>query len=101
MKKACVFFCLSINFIDLQTADKVFEMLLGDRRHIPQIREFLRDQKTYKNISKDQWMSIYDFSMQVGPKFDGYDPDDGTCMFNLSYVQSYFTSSRALLVLFL
>lgn len=81
----------SINYyIDLQTADKVFEMLLGDRQHIPQIREFLRDQKTYKNISKDQWMSIYDFSMQVGPKFDGYDPDDGTCMFKISINLTFF-----------
>lgn len=74
-----IFFSIFL-FIDLQTADKVFEMLLGDRQHIPQIREFLKEQKSFKNIGKDQWTSIYDFSMQVGPNFEGYDPDDGTCM---------------------
>jgi len=65
-------------YVDLETADRVFEMLLVDKLHIPQIREFLKEQSTYKNIGKDQWMSIYDFSMMVGPKLEGYNSDDGT-----------------------
>eukprot|EP00026_Physarum_polycephalum_P013126 Phypoly_transcript_13498.p1 GENE.Phypoly_transcript_13498~~Phypoly_transcript_13498.p1 ORF type:complete len:279 (+),score=56.62 Phypoly_transcript_13498:134-970(+) len=60
--------------IDLQTADALLALVLGSRyQHTEPLRQFLKEQTTYKSVNLDQWMNILEFSRSIKADLSNYD----------------------------
>lgn len=60
--------------IDLQTADALLALVLGDRyAHTEALRAYLQEQTTYKSVNLDQWMNILEFSRSIKADLSNYD----------------------------
>jgi len=67
--------------IDLEMIDFMLQILIPNHNHISQIRTYLKEQKQYKVLNLDQWMSVLEFSNTVGLEFQDWEEDDGACNF--------------------
>jgi len=79
--------------LDLDLVDALLDLLLKERLHVPQFREFLKNQTEYKFINLDQWMNILNFSNDIGPEFEGYS-DDGEWPVLFDLFVSYAKSNK-------
>lgn len=60
--------------LDLATADGMLDLLMGSRfPHTEKLRQFLKEQTTYKSINLDQWMNILEFSRTIKADLSNYD----------------------------
>jgi len=60
--------------IDLATADALLALVLGNRYpHTEPLRQFLKEQTTYKSVNLDQWMNILEFSRSIKADLSNYD----------------------------
>lgn len=60
--------------IDLNTADALLALVLGSRYpHTEPLRQFLKEQTTYKSVNHDQWMNILEFSRSIKADLSNYD----------------------------
>lgn len=60
--------------IDLQTADALLALVLGNRyAHTEPLRTFIREQTTYKSVNLDQWMNILEFARTIKADLSNYD----------------------------
>lgn len=60
--------------IDLPTADALLSLVLSNRYpHTEALRQFLKEQTTYKSINQDQWMNILEFSKSIKADLSNYD----------------------------
>jgi len=60
--------------LDLPTADALLALVLGTRYpHTEPLRQFLKEQTTYKSINQDQWMNILEFSKSIKADLSNYD----------------------------
>jgi len=60
--------------LDLPTADALIALVLANRYpHTEPLRQFLKEQTTYKSINQDQWMNILEFSKSIKADLSNYD----------------------------
>ncbi|GLJ28933.1 hypothetical protein SUGI_0570670 [Cryptomeria japonica] len=62
--------------LDMESVCQLLELVLGKRNHaqVASLVEFLKNQKEYKAINLDQWLSFLRFCDEVKyPSFDDYD----------------------------
>jgi DCN1-like protein 4/5 len=60
--------------IDLETAGALLALVLGSRyQHTEPLRQFLKEQTTYKSVNFDQWMNILEFSRSIKADLSNYD----------------------------
>jgi len=60
--------------LDLATSDAMLDLLMGNRfPHTEKLRQFLKEQTTYKSINLDQWMNILEFSRTIKADLSNYD----------------------------
>jgi len=60
--------------IDLATADALLALVLGNRYpHTEPLRQYLKEQTTYKSVNLDQWMNILEFSRSIKADLSNYD----------------------------
>lgn len=60
--------------LDLPTADALLALVLGNRyQHTEPLRQFLKEQTTYKSVNLDQWMNILEFSKSIKADLSNYD----------------------------
>jgi len=60
--------------LDLATSDALIGLVLGNRYpHTEPLRQFLKEQTTYKSINLDQWMNILEFSRTIKSDLSNYD----------------------------
>jgi DCN1-like protein 4/5 len=60
--------------IDLETAGALLALVLGNRfPHTEPLRQFLKEQTTYKSVNLDQWMNILEFSRSIRADLSNYD----------------------------
>jgi len=60
--------------LDLPTADALLALVLSSRYpHTEALRQFLKEQTTYKSINQDQWMNILEFSKSIKADLSNYD----------------------------
>jgi len=61
--------------LDLATADGMLDLLMGNGRfpHTEKLRQFMKEQTSYKSINLDQWMNILEFSRTIKADLSNYD----------------------------
>jgi DCN1-like protein 4/5 len=60
--------------LDLVTADGMLDLLMGNRfPHTEKLRQFLKEQTSYKSVNLDQWMNILEFSRTIKGDLSNYD----------------------------
>jgi len=60
--------------LDLQTADALIALVMSNRfPHADSLRQFLKEQTSYKSVNNDQWMNILEFSRTIKADFSNYD----------------------------
>jgi len=60
--------------LDLATSDAMLDLLMGGRfPHTERLRQFLKEQTSYKSINLDQWMNILEFSRTIKADLSNYD----------------------------
>eukprot|EP00339_Tiarina_fusa_P005682 CAMPEP_0117042870 /NCGR_PEP_ID=MMETSP0472-20121206/29825_1 /TAXON_ID=693140 ORGANISM="Tiarina fusus, Strain LIS" /NCGR_SAMPLE_ID=MMETSP0472 /ASSEMBLY_ACC=CAM_ASM_000603 /LENGTH=279 /DNA_ID=CAMNT_0004754221 /DNA_START=22 /DNA_END=861 /DNA_ORIENTATION=- len=61
--------------LDIETALDMLELLLDEEVYpfIGPFRTFLQEQKSYKGVNKDQWVSLLEFCKTVDEDFSNYD----------------------------
>jgi len=60
--------------LDLTMSDELINLLMGGRfPHAEKLRQFLKEQTTYKSINLDQWMNILEFSRTIKADLSNYD----------------------------
>jgi len=60
--------------LDLPSADALLGLVLGTRYpHTEPLRQYLKEQTTYKSINLDQWMNILEFSKSIKADLSNYD----------------------------
>jgi len=60
--------------LDLATADAMLDLLMGGRfPHTERLRQFMKEQTSYKSINLDQWMNILEFSRTIKADLSNYD----------------------------
>jgi len=60
--------------LDLATADALLALVLGNRyQHTEPLRQYLKEQTTYKSVNLDQWMNILEFSRSIKADLSNYD----------------------------
>jgi len=60
--------------LDLATADGMLDLLMGGRfPHTEKLRQFLKEQTSYKSVNLDQWMNILEFSRTIKADLSNYD----------------------------
>jgi len=60
--------------LDLATADGMLDLLMSNRfPHTEKLRQFLKQQTSYKSINLDQWMNILEFSRTIKADLSNYD----------------------------
>jgi len=74
--------------IDIELADGMLELLLKDRPHVAKFRKFLHQQKSYKVINVDQWMSFFEFSRAIKDDFSDYDENGAWPVLLDEYVEA-------------
>jgi len=59
--------------IDLATADALIGLVLANKPHSETLRQYLKEQTTYKSLNQDQWMNILEFSKSIKADLSNYD----------------------------
>jgi len=60
--------------LDLATADGMLDLLMGGRfPHTEKLRQFMKEQTTYKSVNLDQWMNILEFCRTIKADLSNYD----------------------------
>ncbi|EDR41062.1 calcium-binding EF-hand domain-containing protein [Dictyostelium discoideum AX4] len=60
--------------LDLESACSMLQLVLADRYpHTEKLQEFLMQQKSYKVLNMDQWLSILEFSKIINANCSNYD----------------------------
>lgn len=65
--------------LEIEIAEELLVLLLGDNCHSAKFSEFLQQQKNYKVLNLDQWMGFLEFAKVIGSfdaDFEGYDVQD-------------------------
>lgn len=61
-------------FLDLASASQMLDLILGEKYpHTALFQQFLSEQKSYKALNMDQWMSFLEFSRTIKKDFSNYD----------------------------
>uniref|UniRef100_A0A7S4IIV1 Defective in cullin neddylation protein n=1 Tax=Vannella robusta TaxID=1487602 RepID=A0A7S4IIV1_9EUKA len=66
--------------LDIETALEMLELLLDEETYpfIGPFCTFLKEQKSYKGVNKDQWVSLLEFCKTIDQDFGNYD-ENGSC----------------------
>jgi hypothetical protein len=73
--------------IDLELIDSMLQILIPNRPHISLIRKYLKKQKQYKVLNLDQWISILEFSVTIGPEYQEWENDEAWPVLIDSFVE--------------
>ena len=61
--------------LDFETASAIIRLFLSSHVHAEKFITFLRDQTSYKVLTRDQWACAYDLISTLSPTLDDYDAD--------------------------
>jgi DCN1-like protein 4/5 len=76
--------------LDLQSATAMLDLVVGDKYpHTGNFKEFLQEQKSYKALNMDQWMSFLEFSRTIKKDFSNYDENGAWPVLLDEYVEWY------------
>ena len=79
--------------LELEIAEELLVLLLGESSHAPKFSEFLQQQKNYKALNLDQWMGFLEFAKVIGSydsDFEGYDVQDPCKRFLVVFFHSIY-----------
>jgi hypothetical protein len=65
--------------LEIEIAEELLVLLLGENGHASKFSEFLQQQTTYKVLNLDQWFGFLEFAKIIGSfdaDFEGYDVQD-------------------------
>jgi len=64
--------------VDIETAATMVELVLSKGPHTKKFVDFLKQNKTYKVINKDQWLCFLEFSKMIKPDFSNHDGSEAS-----------------------
>ena len=78
-----------MKLVDLETSVDMLELLLDEQTYpfISPFKRYLQEQKSYRCMNKDQWLSFLEFCKTIEEDFSNYD-ENGSCKYTsrLKYV---------------